>query len=114
MKKLELTPISLKADGGILIDSINANDIDWQLLKTVEECGELIDAIMKHRNGKNLSAHVAAEVGDVFLQVGIMQHIYSAPVIQKFINQKLLKVDSKNSRLGIKKNRFNNIGFKNE
>lgn len=112
-KELKLAPINeLKVNRGILIDSINANKLEWQYKKTYEECIELIDVLIHYEKGTTTPEQVCMEIADVYIQIGILLHLFPAPTIQSFIKRKLVAISNRNERKKKKLDKHNNIiGF---
>jgi len=109
-KDLKLEPVDLRIDRHILIDSINNNTMDWQINKTIEECVELMDVLIHYKREERANEQVCQEIGDMAIQIGILQHLFSKEMTQKCINRKLISIDNRNQRLINYKHR--EVGFK--
>lgn len=109
MKDLKLEGVGLKIDSRIIIDSINTNEFNWQLDKTLEECVELADAIIHYKRDERANEQMCMEIGDMFIQIAILEHLFSREMIQKCINRKLISIDKRNKRINDKP--LKNVGF---
>lgn len=65
---------------------------DNQLLKTVEECGELISALMHFRDNKTDEYTVAGEIADVAIMLEQIKIMIGSEIVDKRIDEKLAKV----------------------
>jgi len=106
---LKLEGIGLKVDSRIIVDSINTNNFNWQLDKTLEECVELTNAIIHYKREEIANEQMCAEIGDLFVQISILEHLFSREMIQKCINRKLKSIDNRNKRINDKP--LKNVGF---
>jgi len=110
-KDLKLESISLKTDAQVIIDGINANDFNWQIDKCIEECIELSNALIHHRKQEVNEEQVCQEIADVLVQVDILSHLFSAPLIQKFVNKKLISINNRTERITKRKDFRPRTGF---
>lgn len=60
-----------------------------QLLKTCEECGELISAIMKHVTEGGSAENIISEIADVYIMIQQLILIYGAEKVSPEIERKL-------------------------
>lgn len=60
--------------------------------QTVEECGELIAAIMHHQRGSS-PMEVAEEMADVYICLDMLKHCYDANLVDGFIHTKTAKLN---------------------
>lgn len=110
-EQLKLKPIDLKVDGLILSESLNVNGMDFMIEKTVEELFELGDALLHYKRNQVTDAQLSAELGDVFIQIAILNLVFSKPVTQQMINAKLIKIANRNERVKGKNTLNRQIGF---
>lgn len=68
---------------------------DKQKDKCIEECAELIDALIKHRNGRCSDDDVISEIADVRIMVEQMAIIYGRVKVNKEVNFKLQRILSR-------------------
>lgn len=76
-------------------DAINKFGADKQKDKCIEECAELIDALIKNRNGRCSDDDVISEIADVRIMVEQMTIIYGRVKVNKEINFKLQRLLSR-------------------
>jgi NTP pyrophosphatase (non-canonical NTP hydrolase) len=75
----------------IIKSAISTYGSGSQIDKTVEECGELIQALMKckrHQTGKNIN-NVCDEIADVKIMIMQMEEIFPAGTIKERVEFKL-------------------------
>ena len=108
---LNLIPIKLKVDGDVIIDCINANHFDWLIEKSIEECIELADALIHHKKGDTTEVELAQEIADVFVQIAILENLFSKDLIQKCIKKKLVAIHNRSERITKKSSFKGKIGF---
>ena len=111
-ENLKLTPIDLKVDGRILTDSFNVNGIEWYINKTIEELIELADALIHYKREKVAPEQVCAEIGDVFIQIAVLNSIFDHSATQQMINDKLLRIAVRTERIKTKYTFKTDVGFK--
>ena len=68
---------------------------DKQKDKCIEECAELIDALIKHRNGRCSDDDVITEIADVAIMVEQMTMIYGREKVNEQIRFKLRRLLSR-------------------
>jgi NTP pyrophosphatase (non-canonical NTP hydrolase) len=80
----------IKVNEQIVERSIEYYGKDLQLVTSIEECGELIQAISKEIRGKSDINHVAEEVADVLICIEIVKQVcgISDKRIQDWIDAK--------------------------
>ena len=76
-------------------DAIKKFGADKQKDKCIEECAELIDALIKNRNGRCSDDDVISEIADVRIMVEQMTIIYGRVKVNKEINFKLQRLLSR-------------------
>lgn len=76
-------------------DAIKKFGADKQKDKCIEECAELIDALIKNRNGRCSDDDVISEIADVRIMVEQMTIIYGRVKVNKEINFKLRRLLSR-------------------
>jgi NTP pyrophosphatase (non-canonical NTP hydrolase) len=76
-------------------DAIKKFGADKQKDKCIEECAELIDALIKNRNGRCSDDDVISEIADVRIVVEQMTIIYGRVKVNKEINFKLQRLLSR-------------------
>jgi hypothetical protein len=109
----EKEPISnkpLSVDRSIIIDSVNNNDISWNLQKSIEEAISLADVLLKAKKNVVANEQICAAIADEQIQIAILSELYGASNIQFFINDRLTKIKARNKRLEKEKNR-RKVGF---
>lgn len=111
-KDIKLEPIGLKANGDILIKSINNNGFEWQMTKTNESLIELADSLNKYAKQKMASEQVCMAIADTFIQIGILEYIFPRPFIQQCINKRLVSIANKAQRSTKKTDFKENVGFR--
>ena len=79
----------MKNDVQILGAAIAKFGVDSQVAKTLEECGELIVAIMHHRDNRIDVAALASEVADVSIMVQQMEMMLPAGLVAEARREKL-------------------------
>lgn len=110
-EQLVLKPIDLRVDRLVIKDNINHNDMRWILDKTVEELIELADAITHYKKEEVADEQMCVEIADVYIQISILHEIFSKPIIQQMINNKLLAIAARNQRIRTKNTFGKSIGF---
>ena len=64
-------------------------------LKTIEECAELTDAILKHRAGRDTANHVCEELADVFICVSQLAEMLGEYNVTPWIEYKVKRVEER-------------------
>lgn len=84
----------VKMDNEIIKDSIVYYGKDAQSTVCMEECAELIQAISKEKRGKSDKDHLAEEMADVLISIGILKEIYevSNEQINDWIDKKQKRI----------------------
>lgn len=65
---------------------------DAQMLKTVEECSELTQAIMHHRAGRKSAASVIDEIADVTIMAEQMRIMFGCDDVDAVIAAKMRRL----------------------
>ncbi len=65
---------------------------DARILKTVEECSELIQAIMHHRSGRKSAASVIDEIADVTIMCEQMRLMFGSEDVDAVIAAKMRRL----------------------
>ena len=68
--------MKIELDDAILETAVNEFGVVSQLNVAVEECAELIDAIMKHRRGRIGINEVITEIADVQIMCAQLEYIF--------------------------------------
>lgn len=76
-------------------DAIKKFGADKQKDKCIEECAELIDALIKNRNGRCSDDDVISEIADVTIMVEQMTMIYGREKVNEQIKFKLRRLLSR-------------------
>ena len=82
----------------ILKNAIDSYGADSQIMMAVEECAELVDALMKYRRGRNGVMDVVTEIADVQIMCAQLELIFggSSKVVEM---ERMRKMDRLRSRL---------------
>jgi len=64
---------------------------DNQLLKAVEECGELICALLHYQNNKVKSEAVVGEIADVAIMLEQLKILFNPDAVEQEIRRKLIR-----------------------
>lgn len=107
-KQLHLERTNLQLSRRIIIDSINNNKLNWQQQKTIEKCIQLSDAMLQAQKSTVANEQICRAIADMEIQIQLLSEIYGASNIQLFINDRLIKIDNRNKRLG---KRVKKVGF---
>lgn len=77
-------------DPDVIKRSIEHYGKDAQSTVCMEECAELIQAISKEKRGKSDKDHLAEEMADVFICLGMLKQIYNIQedVIESWVRAK--------------------------
>lgn len=87
----------VKIDNEIIKDSIVYYGKEAQATVCMEECAELIQAISKEKRGKSDKNHLAEEMADVLISIGLLKEIYdvSNEQINNWIDKKQKRIRSR-------------------
>lgn len=86
-------------DNEILQAAIESFGVQSQLDMAIEECAELIDALMKHRRGRNDIQAVVTEIADVQIMMAQLEIIFAGN--SKIVEmERMRKMDRLRNRLG--------------
>lgn len=78
----------------ILRDAVNKHGVGLQIVKTMEEMGELIQALAKWVAGEEKEpVKVQEEIADVLIMLMQLEIIFDIPEIQETIQRKLNRLD---------------------
>ena len=79
----------------LLMNAINEWGIEAQQLQLIEECSELITAILHYKRGKCTTADVVTEIADVMIMCWQMQIFFGCDDVDKEIEYKLRRLESR-------------------
>lgn len=79
----------------LLMNAINEWGIEAQQLQLIEECSELITAILHYKRGKCTTADVVTEIADVMIMCEQMRIVYGEHDVDAQIEYKLQRMKSR-------------------
>ena len=66
-----------------------------QIAMLVEECGELLQALMHHFRGRNKIEDVQTEIADVLMMCWQMRHIFGENGVDEQLKYKLARIEKR-------------------
>ena len=90
--------MKVELDEMVLKEAIETYGADAQIMMAVEECAELVDALMKYRRGRNNTFDVVTEIADVQIMCAQLEMIFggSSKVVEM---ERARKMDRLRNRL---------------
>lgn len=67
--------------------------IQNQIEKMVEECAEVVEAVMKHNHNRDTNYHVCEEIADALIMLEQMQEIFGYETVEDWKAIKLKRLD---------------------
>ena len=91
----ENLPPTLNVDKQVIIKSTNANRIDWQLTKLVENLSWLIHDTILYSKEQKSSKELAKVVGKTYVSLNIIAEILGCTLVQNQIDIEQRSIDNK-------------------